>query len=158
MKTTIVKKNTNVDISLEAEVFRKKSLHYLVCFVEACPLRERCLRYLVGQYASGDAAATSSVNPHYSNVGSENCKLYRPDEYVLKKRGMKNFYYDMPGHIEYAIRRHLLRIFSHRHYYEMRNGTRLITPDEQQRIAEVCRLHGWTGDLHYDGEQKDWLW
>ena len=158
MRKNTVKKNTNDNEKHVADAFRKKATRYLVCFVERCPLRSSCLRYLVGQYANSDVHILSSVNPLYNGVGEETCKFFRPNEYVMKKRGMVNFYHDMPGHMEYAIRRHLIRIFGRYTYFEMRKGTRLITPAEQQQIAEVCRLHGWTGDLHYDGEQEDWLW
>ncbi|MBO4660891.1 MAG: hypothetical protein J5610_05485 [Prevotella sp.] len=162
MKNTNVKKNTNssrtAKFAYNEKVFREKAKHYLVCMVDTCPLRDRCLRHIVGRYVEGDSHIVSSVNPHYPGVGEESCEFFRPNEYVMKKRGMVNFYHDMPGHMEYSIRRHLIRIFGRYKYFEMRKGTRLITPNEQQQIAEVCHLHGWTGDLHYDGEQEDWLW
>ena len=40
----------------------------------------------------------------------------------------------------------------------MRNGKRLIIPEDQEIIAAVCRLHGWNGPFVYDGEEEDGLW
>ena len=40
----------------------------------------------------------------------------------------------------------------------MRKGIRLITPEQQEIIAESCRSYGWNGPQVYDGEEEDWLW
>jgi len=40
----------------------------------------------------------------------------------------------------------------------MRGGDRLITPEEQETIATICRLNGWTDPVVYDGEEEDWVW
>jgi hypothetical protein len=40
----------------------------------------------------------------------------------------------------------------------MRRGDRLITPEQQQQIEQVCRRNGWQGELNYDGEEEDWAW
>jgi len=37
----------------------------------------------------------------------------------------------------------------------MRNGLRSITPADQQRIAAVCRQHGYNGPFVYDDEQEN---
>ena len=37
----------------------------------------------------------------------------------------------------------------------MRKGLRLISPEDQEVIAAVCRSHGWNGPLVYDGEQEE---
>ena len=39
--------------------------------------------------------------------------------------------------------------------FEMRKGLRLISPEDQEIIAAVCRSHGWNGPLVYDGEQEE---
>lgn len=39
--------------------------------------------------------------------------------------------------------------------YEMLKGLRLISPEDQEIIAAVCRSHGWNGPLVYDGEQEE---
>ena len=39
--------------------------------------------------------------------------------------------------------------------FEMCKGLRLISPEDQEVIATVCRSHGWNGPLVYDGEQEE---
>lgn len=143
---------------IEADVFREKAHHYLVCFLDRCPLSQRCLRYLVGQYASSYPSAHTSINPLHPKVQTAECPMFRPIVRVMKKKGMTHFYHDMPGYMEYNIRQELIRLFKRTYYYEMRRGDRLITPEQQQQIEQVCRRHGWQGDLNYDGEQEDWAW
>ena len=142
----------------EADIFSKKVPHYLVCFINSCPLHEQCLRWLVGRHAPQEPLSHVAVNPLNPNVGVDNCELYRPNVRVIMKRGLTHFYYDMPGHTEKAIRSALIGHFGHKYYFEMRKGERLITPDQQQTIERVCRHYGWNGPLNYDGEQEDWDW
>jgi len=40
----------------------------------------------------------------------------------------------------------------------MRNGTRLISADDETAIAAICRSHGWEGPLVYDGEEEGLQW
>lgn len=142
----------------EEKVFREKANHYLVCFLDRCPLSQRCLRFLVGQYASASPLAQSAVNPLHPKVQTADCPLFRPNVRVMNKKGMKRFYHDMPGYMEYDIRRQLIRLFKRTYYFEMRRGERPITPADQQKIAAVCRQCGWKGELNYDGEEEDWVW
>ena len=140
------------------DALREKAGHYLVCFIDQCPLHDQCLRWLAGQYVDTMPLAHNAINPHNPKIGGEQCIMFRKSERVLMKRGLTNLYYDMPGHMEKSIRAHLISLWGRNQYFEMRRGKRLITPSRQQDIADVCRQHGWTGPIVYDGEQEDWLW
>lgn len=142
----------------QEEAFREKASHYLKCFIESCPLKEQCLHWLVGQYADTLPFVQKSMNPRNPQIGDEHCVKFRPNVRAIKKKGMIHFYLDMPGRMEHNIRQELIWTFGRSQYFEMRNGKRLISPEEQETIAEVCRSHGWTGPFVYDGEEEDWLW
>ncbi|MBR4920133.1 MAG: hypothetical protein IKZ62_02300 [Prevotella sp.] len=142
----------------QEEVFRDKTDHYIVCFLNHCPLREQCLRWLVGQYVDPTRVVYSSINPHNPHYGNEHCGMFRPNRKAIMKRGFKNMYHEMPGYMEHNIRRWLILLFGRKQYFEMRKGERLITPEQQQQILETCRTNGWQGPINYDGEQEDWLW
>ena len=105
MKTK--KENRKQATPSQEEVFREKTHNYLVCFIESCPLKDQCLRWLVGQYADTMPFAQKSVNPRNPQIGGEHCAKFRPNIRVVKKQGMTNFYYDMPGHMEHSIRQEL---------------------------------------------------
>ena len=142
----------------QEEVFREKVHHYSVCFIESCPLKEQCLHWLVGQYADMMPFVQTSMNPRNPQIGGEHCVKFRPNVRTTKKKGMTHFYFDMPGRIEKAIRQELIRHFGRTQYFEMRNGTRLISADDETAIAAICRSHGWNGPFVYDGEEEGLQW
>ena len=142
----------------QEDIFREKSHHYLVCFIESCPLREQCLRWLVGQYADPTPRAQNGVNPRNPKMGGEQCEMFRRNQRVVMKCGFTNLYHEMPGYMEHNIRCQLIATFGRKKYFEMRRGDRLVTPAQQETIATICRLNGWQGPLIYDDEQEDWLW
>ena len=145
-------------IPSQEEVFREKANHYLKCFIESCPLKEQCLRWLVGLYADTLPFVQTSMNPRNPKVGGEHCEKFRPNVRSVMKKGMTHFYLDMPGRMEKAIRQELIWSFGRTQYFEMRKGQRLITPEDQEIIAHVCQANGWNGPLIYDDEEEDWLW
>ena len=50
----------------EQEIFKAKVKEgYTICFAEQCPMKERCLRYLVGQQMPDTKSTCHCVNPHY---------------------------------------------------------------------------------------------
>lgn len=142
----------------QEEAFREKASHYLKCFIESCPLKEQCLHWLVGQYADTLPFVQKSMNPRNPQIGGEHCVKFRPNVRAIKKKGMIHFYLDMPARVEKAIRQALIMQFGRTQYFEMRNGKRLITPSDQELIADICHDYGWNGPFVYDGEEEDWLW
>ena len=80
--------------SEQEEAFRAKADHYIVCFVEHCPLREQCLRWLVGRYANPSLYAVMSINPFYQGVGTQQCSKFRDSQRVMLKYGFTHLYED----------------------------------------------------------------
>lgn len=143
---------------LQEEAFREKEAHYLVCFIDTCPLREQCLRWLVGQYVSTTPLAYKSVSPRNPQTGDEHCVMFRKNQRAMMKRGMTKLYHEMPAYQEHRIRGMLIMMWGRKRYFEMRRGDRLITPAQQDDVEYACRYHGWQGPIVYDGEEEDWLW
>lgn len=142
----------------EADIFRQKADHYLICFNDLCPRREQCLRWLAGCHIDPQLVSTVSVNLRNRQVSGEQCNLFRPKMKVAMKRGLTLFYVNMTGSQERMIRRQLIDIFNRKVYYQLRNGRRLINPEQQQVIEQVCRSHGWNGPFQYDGEELEYNW
>ncbi|SEW10438.1 hypothetical protein SAMN04487827_1543 [Prevotella sp. khp7] len=151
-------KNNTLSSTQPQEAFREKVSHYLVCFIESCPLREQCLRWLVGQYADTMPLAYNAINPRNPKIGGEECVMFRKEQRVVMKRGLTHLYLEMPGLVEHRVRRMLIGMWGHKKYYEVRKGDRLITPEMQNDVETVCRYHGWKGPIVYDGEEESWLW
>ena len=146
------------DMMSQEEIFRQKAPHYLLCFIEHCPLREHCLRWLVGQQADPTVVKVGCVNPLLAQAGTERCPQYRENVTAPHAKGMVHFYDGMPRHMEICIKSRLIGRYARRQYYEYRNGVRLITPQMQQDIARICQEAGWTQPLRFDDYQDDYVW
>ena len=149
---------TNLASMPEPDIMREKAEHYLVCFIDGCPLHKTCLRWVVGQYANQQTVAYTAINPRNPMMGNDSCPKYREMVRVKMMRGMTQFYHEMPGFMERYIRNSLIAHFGRTRYFQMRKGDKFIYPADQQAIERICRQQGWTGPMVYDGEDEDWQW
>ena len=142
----------------EKEVFSHKAPNYLLCFINECPRRATCLRWLVGQELQSNDYNILSVNPMHPEVKANKCALYREKKHVRYAKGMMHFYDEMTRSQEVGIKHRLIVHSGRRQYYEYRRGERLISPEMQAFIGQVCKEHGYTKEPHYDGWQDDYAW
>ena len=140
------------------EVFSHKAPNYLLCFINECPRRASCLRWLVGQELQSNEYNILSVNPMHPEVKANKCALYREKKHVRYAKGMMHFYDEMTRSQEVGIKHRLIVHYGRRQYYEYRRGERLISPEMQEFIGQVCKEHGYTKEPHYDGWQDDYAW
>lgn len=142
----------------EKEIFSHKAPNYLLCFINECPRRATCLRWLVGQELQSNEYNILSVNPMHPEVKANKCALYREKKHVRYAKGMMHFYNEMTRSQEIGIKHRLIVHYGRRQYYEYRRGERLISPEMQAFIGQVCKEHGYTKEPHYDGWQDDYAW
>lgn len=142
----------------EKEIFSHKAPNYLLCFINECPRRATCLRWLVGQELQSNDYNILSVNPMHPEVKVNKCALYREKKHVRYAKGMMHFYDEMTRSQEVGIKHRLIVHYGRRQYYEYRRGERLISPEMQEFIGQVCKEHGYTKEPHYDGWQDDYAW
>lgn len=143
----------------EELLIKKAHEGYIVCYVDQCPLRTQCLRWLVGQHVPHSASTLRSVNPYFDGVATADCKLYRNNQKIRFARGMTNiFTNDMPVRLEPAVRKGVIGMTNRTYYFEYRNGTRLIPPALQDNIRRLFRANGWTADVEFDGYVEDYDW
>jgi len=142
----------------EKEVFSHKAPNYLLCFINECPRRATCLRWLVGQELQSNDYNILSVNPMHPEVKANKCALYREKKHVRYAKGMMHFYDEMTRSQEIGIKHRLIVHYGRRQYYEYRRGERLISPEMQEFIGQVCKEHGYMKEPHYDGWQDDYAW
>lgn len=145
---------------MEKELLIKKAHEgYTVCYVDECPLRQRCLRWLVGQHIPNSASTYRCVNPHFEGVATSGCQMYRSDQKVRFAKGMINtFTSDMPRRVESAVRQGLIEKTNRTYYFEYLNGQRLIPPALQEDIRNLFRANGWTDEVTFDGYVEDYDW
>jgi len=142
----------------EKEIFSHKAPNYLLCFINECPRRATCLRWLVGQELQSNDYNILSVNPMHPEVKANKCALYREKKHVRYAKGMMHFYDEMTRSQEVGIKHRLIVHYGRRQYYEYRRGERLISPEMQAFIGQVCKENGYTKELRYDGWQDDYAW
>lgn len=144
----------------EKEIFKEKAVSgYTVCFAAQCPLKDRCLRWKVGQQMPDTKSSYHCVNPHYQDVATEHCPLFRQWEKVQFAQGMMHiFNADMPRRVEPYVRSHFIASHCKTYYYEYRNGERLISPAIQEEIRDLFREAGWNQEVHFDSYVEDYEW
>ena len=144
----------------EQEIFAEKARNgYTVCYAEQCPLRERCLRWKVGQQMPDTTSFYHCVNPRFEGVATEHCSLFRSTEKVKFAKGMMHiFNSDMPRKVEPFVRYRLFASHCRTYYYEFRKGTRQISPKIQEEIRNLFREAGWNEPVEFDGYIEDYDW
>ena len=144
--------------TMDEQLLREKAKHYLVCYYNGCKLHKHCLRWLAGPYVPERDNVQTCVNVTNKDVKAGHCRFYKSDELLTMKRGLRQFYDDIPKKKAIAIRKELDEYYGHTMYYKYRNGVLPVTPAMQEHIAEVCRNHGWTEDLVYDETTEEYDW
>ena len=132
---------------------------YLVCYAEACPLREQCLHWLVGQRMPDSKMTYTCVNPRSKGAATEQCHYYRVAKKVKIAKGMTRIFTDdMPRRVEQGVRKTLIKRYNRTYYFEFRNGKQLIPPAMQEEIRQLFRHFGWNGEVKFDGYIMDYEW
>lgn len=144
----------------EKDIFKNQAKNgYTVCYAENCPLRDGCLRWLVGQQMPQTAETYRCVNPNFKGVATAECPQFRNAQKVRFAKGMMHTFTDkMPRSVEPAVRTGVSCRTCRTYYYEYRNGKRLIPPAMQETIRQLMRDNGWTGDINFDSYVEDYDW
>lgn len=125
-----------------------KDYTYCPASDEICPRAQHCLRAIAYRQlpkagSAGKPGSIRIVHPAWQAAAKEGCEYYRDNTPVRFARGMTKLFDDIPHRLEADMRRGIMACFSCRSYYfQSRKGERLITPHEQQAIANVFRQAG----------------
>ena len=143
---------------MNEKLLKEKAESYLACYNGQCPRREHCLHWIVGPYVPENLLTKECVNVTNAQMRAGRCFFYRPDTLRRMKRGMLNFYEEMPRRVAVGVKKQLEATYGHTTYYAYRNGKLPITPEMQEQIAQVCREHGWNEPPVYDAETEEFDW
>lgn len=139
---------------------------YIYCPVadEVCPRARHCLRALAYRMLPtmeqpAKPGPIRIVHPACQTTAKDGCEYYREDTPVRFARGMTKLFDDIPHRLEADMRRRIMACFSCRSYYfQSRKGERLITPQEQQSIANVFRRAGLEAGPIFDSYIEEVYW
>ena len=142
----------------QEEQFREMATKGAVCQSQDCPIREHCLRSILKDYVPETYPVVTVVNLGNPKMQQEGCPQYRLDKPVRMPLGLVKMYYDMPHHLERAIKNHLINLFSRKRYYEYHGGKRPVTPDIERIIRQTLLSSGWTQEPVFDSYVEKYLW
>ena len=140
---------------------------YAYCFAgkDCCPKANSCLRAIAAKLL------TESEEPQPQTVNTVNaiyveqlsdlsaCPLYRSSEPLRYAKGMTHLFEDFPLKDAHSIRLRVVNCFScERYFYHCRKGDRLISPEEQRKIANVFRASGLGIAPKFDGFEYVIAW
>lgn len=124
---------------------------YAHCFAgkDSCSRADSCLRAIAARLLT-ESKEPPSQTVHTVNVffleqltDRDACPLYRSSEPRRYAKGMTHLFDELPLKQARVVRQKVVNSFScERYFYHSRNGHRLISPKEQQKIAKVFRNTG----------------
>ena len=133
-----------------------KSFAY--CFAQdICPKANTCLRAIAAQILTESpeesAAIIETVNPVYVQrlPHPDSCRFYRDNKPLRYAKGMTQLFEDLPLRQARLVRLRVMHCFScESYFYQSRKGTRLISPEEQEKIRNVFRSAGVVSEPKFD--------
>lgn len=141
--------------------------NYEYCFesTDNCPKADTCLRALAAQAVlqSGKAKTpfVTCVHPCYTrrHAADGTCTHYRTSTPQRRAKGMTKLFEELPLKIAATVKERVIDSFSSRTvFYQCRNGERLITPEEQARIARIFRAAGIQYAPQFDEYEDTVVW
>lgn len=122
---------------------------WAVCFNEACPMRETCLRFMAGQQLLEGVTAWPTVVPTALSDGR--CRAFCEAKTERMAYGFRHLY----DHVEQQVYRSLKTsvkqyLGGHSSYYRYHRGEKLLSPEQQQHIVELFRQYGYKGEVVFE--------
>ncbi len=122
---------------------------WAVCFQNDCPMKEGCLRWKAAQVAPGQMQTLVCVTPNTRK--GDVCPRFASAEPVRLAWGMTRLFSRVPWYMVQALREEIIPIFGcRRQFYRYRLGRWPISPEQQQRVAQVFRRFGFEEEPEFD--------
>ena len=141
----------------EIEIFKEKARKTFVCQYDGCPESGDCLIRMLADYVPADNHLVQSINPAWVKAKG-GCEFFRPKLKQRMGRGLMRMFDDIPYAKAIALRQELIATFTRKGFYAMRNGTRLISPEDQQVFADIFKSFGIEETPRFDSYVEDYWW
>ncbi len=121
-----------------------------LCFCEACPRHQECLRFLVGTHVPQKLTWGPAIYPSAYQGGD--CPHYKQPRIIKAAYGFRLFFRDVKQR-DYTLLRDQMKAYlgGHGTYYRYNRGERLLTPEQQQWIRDLFASHGYDKDVDFEG-------
>lgn len=123
--------------------------NWAICFQHDCPLAEQCLRHAIALLTPAGITQHNSVLPTARK--GDVCSMFATNEPQRIARGMRSTLPRIYSEKITALRHELYKVFGNiTKFYRYRDGKYDITPEQQNRIEAIFRLHGVKEKPTYD--------
>lgn len=129
-----------------------------LCSSNCCKVADLCRRAMGYKTITTEDKTLKMVNPMLT-TNDESCPMFSHLETVRFAKGFMKLQGEISRTKFDALKQKLLAHYGKNPYYEMRKGTRLISPEDQRFIAEAVSKTGATITDPFDEyvEQEVWL-
>ena len=122
---------------------------YVYCFNEQCPMREQCLRWLVGKRIDPKLTMAQTVLPTVLELPE--CPHYRKAELMRMAWGFDKLFAEVKSKDESLLRDSMKAYLGgNGTYSRYKLGRRLLTPEQQEHIIGLFQAKGYTEGLEFD--------
>lgn len=123
------------------------SWHY--CFLDGCPKADQCILHLSSRVIPDNQTIGYAILPTALKDGK--CPHFKQIRKICAAYGFKTLFEDVKRKDDTPLRDQLKAYLgSHGAYYRYNNGTKLLTPEQQQHILNIFRQWGYTTNLTFD--------
>lgn len=135
--------------------YNELPVYYTLCLYGDCPQAGQCLRYLLAQGVPAERTHIQIFSLAAARQISEEgkCRNFASAQKVCFVRGIDSLLKQirtLPYDQAVAAKQGLMGCFGTRTYYRVRSGERLVSPEEQAKIARVLRSQGLREEPTYD--------
>jgi len=131
---------------------------YLMCLNRECTKADTCLRQLVERTTTAKVHYMRFMNPKYLAELKGDCPYYKSSAPVRYAKGFMKLLGNIPLKETETIKRALIALFHRVTYYRVRNGERLLSPEEQAMVLKVTGSRGLPPGEEFDSYIEDYDW
>ena len=122
---------------------------WALCFLDECPLKELCQRWLAYRYAPKGVTIHPCVTPHALDDGK--CRYYVKPEPIRVAYGFGDLFRQVRRDHYPHIRAELIGLFGSRtYYYRYRTGEYPIYPEQQEEMRKIFRSYGYADNFEFN--------
>lgn len=131
---------------------------YSICLNRECPKADTCLRQIIEQHIPAEVERWIVISPKLLANMQGACPYYRSSKKVRYAQGFIKMLENLPHNQMRTVISQLMGCFGRRTFYRVRKGERLLSPDEQRKVLNICKNCGASPVQEFDKyiEGYDW--
>ncbi|MBR0490219.1 MAG: hypothetical protein IJJ68_08470 [Prevotella sp.] len=123
---------------------------YQLCFLNDCPRRGECLRYMAGQHKPEKPDWGLAIYPSMHR-DEQGCRFFQTNEPKHMAWGFDTIFEDVKSKHEASLRNAIKNYLGgHGTYYRYHRGERMLTPEQQEWIIHLFQKTGYQTNLRFD--------